>query len=133
MVEGMKVQLRNPWSQGGIPSEATRDAGTFWLDFRPLCQRFKTLYLNWNPAVFQYSSTKHFSFTLNGSDFDIGSNAQISLKGSGDAWILLQRHYLGKAEGWEGYIGISVFPGTERIYTYSRPAYRVFSMKAMLI
>lgn len=44
---------------------------------------------------------------------------------SGDVWILVERHYLGKGEGWEGYIGIAVFPGNERIYSYTRAIYRV--------
>ena len=133
MVDSGLIQLRNPWSKGGVPksslSTVPSDHSTFWLDFPSLCQTFKTLYLNWNPAIFQYSSRKHFSFTPNGSDFDIGSNAQyaISVHGTGDTWILLQKHYLGKSEGWEGYIGISVFPGNERIYTYTRPTYRVTS------
>lgn len=101
--------------------------GTFWIDYATLSQTFKTLYLNWNPTRFANYRQKHFSFTPNGSDFDIGSNGQYSfcIKGTGDVWILVEKHYLGKLEGWQGYIGLAVFPGNERIYSYTRATYRV--------
>ena len=141
------IQVRNPWSKGGILKSSfstveLRDAlsddqnqkfgpdvsrGTFWIEYAMLSQTFKTLFLNWNPGIFQYCRRKHFSFTPNGSDFDIAANGQytISVQGTGDVWILLERHYLGKSEGWEGYIGLAIFPGNERIYSYSRPRHRV--------
>ena len=140
------LQVRNPWSKGGIPhtafslgelhdsiSEVSTDLhddpskGTFWIDYTTLTQLFKTLYLNWNPQLFSHVRRKHFQFTPTGSDFDIGLNGQYTLTtdGSGEIWILLERHYLGKSEGWEGYIGLAIFPGNERIYSYSRPLFRV--------
>ena len=146
------LQIRNPWSKGGIPkstfstielqdalsgkSALTPDEslGTFWIDYASLSQMFKTLYLNWNPALFLYSYSKHFSFIPNGSDFDVGRNGQytISTQGPGDVWILVERHYFGKSEGWEGYIGLAVFSGNERIYSYSGATYRVFSISSEL-
>jgi hypothetical protein len=65
-----------------------------------------------------------------GSDFDVGLNGQYTFTTdtTGEVWILLERHYLGKSEGWEGYIGLAVFPGNERIYSYSRPLFRVLSL-----
>lgn len=124
--------------------------GTFWITYPTLSQAFKTLYVNWNPSLFNYSTSKHFSFTPNGSDFDVRQNGQYifsinqsksgevegtkggSNGGAGwgggvrDMWVLLERHYLGKLEGWDGYIGLAVFPGNERIYSYNtRALYRV--------
>ena len=141
------LQVRNPWSRRGIPKSTfstteLRDSleeadletitddssvGTFWVEYATLSQTFKTLYLNWNPSLFQHSRQKHFSFTPTGSDFDIGLNGQytFSVQGTGDVWILIERHYLGKSEGWEGYIGLAVFPGNERSYSYTRATYRV--------
>jgi hypothetical protein len=149
------LRVRNPWSKGGIPkssfsmdelrvslpSDEDKDLligntsiGTFWVDYATLFQTFKTLYLNWNPAVFQYYSQKHFSFTPSGSDFDVGTNGQytISVEGTGDAWILIERHYLGKSEGWGGYIGLAMFPGNERVYSYSRPIHRVIPVHVLI-
>lgn len=153
------LQIRNPWSRGGIPKSAfsTSDlwdalpsptpneavdedklsglsVGTFWVDYTVLSQSFKTLYLNWNPALFQYCQRRHLSFAPSGSDFDVGGNGQfsISVGGTGDVWILVERHYLGKSEGWEGYIGLAVFPGNERIYSYTRATYRVHSSFGIL-
>jgi hypothetical protein len=150
------LQVRNPWSRGGVPqssfttndmlealpSQSSRETtatelapadpslGTFWVDYAMLSQSFRTLYLNWNPAIFQYSTRKHISFTPSGSDFDVGGNGQytISVEGTGEVWILVERHCLGKTEGWEGYIGLAVFPGNERVYSYTRPTYRVSSL-----
>ena len=139
------LQVRNPWSKGGIPHTAfslneLHDAisetpdlhddpsrGTFWIDYNTLTQLFKTLYLNWNPNLFPHVRRKHFQFTPTGSDFDVGRNGQytLTIDRTGEVWILLERHYLGKSEGWEGYIGLAVFPGNERIYSYSRPLFRV--------
>jgi len=140
------LQVRNPWSKGGIPHTAfslggLHDAisdtptdlhddpskGTFWIDYTTLTRLFKTLYLNWNPRLFTHVKRKHFQFTPTGSDFDVGVNGQYTLtvNGTAETWILLERHYLGKSEGWEGYIGLAVFPGNERIYSYSRPLFRV--------
>jgi hypothetical protein len=118
--------------QAALPPETKQfsndpSSGTFWVEYSSLSYTFKTLYLNWNPALFQYYTRKHFSFTPNGSDFDIGTNGQytISVEGTGEVWILLERHYLGKSEGWEGYLGLAVYQGNERVYSYARPSYRV--------
>jgi calpain-7 len=135
------VKLRNPWSQGGIPKPSLDIAsipssdlvpgdlslGTFWFDFYTLTQVFKTLYLNWTPSLFPHFQTKHFTFTPNGSDFDVSSHAQYTFRGDGpgEVWLLLERHYLGQDEGWGGYIGLAVFSGAERLYCYGRPKWRV--------
>lgn len=104
--------------------------GTFWIDYPTLTQSFKTLYLNWNPSLFPHIAQKHFSFTPNGSDFDVAGNGQFmfSTDGTGEVWVLIERHCLGKLEGWEGYIGLAVFKGEERVYSYSRAIYRVSSL-----
>jgi calpain-7 len=145
------LKIRNPWSRGGVPKSSfdfsafwkdlpgtsmdgytpgDPSLGTFWLDYNTLCQHFKTLYLNWNPALFPHRAQKHFSFTPTGSDYDVGTNGQytISVQGTSDVWVLVERHYLGKSEGWNGYLGLAVFQGNERIYSYTRPAYRVLPM-----
>jgi len=103
--------------------------GTFWLDYPTLAHSFKTLYLNWNPSLFPYKAQKHFSFTPNGSDFDVAGNGQftVQVEGTGEVWGLIERHWLGKGEGWEGYVGLAVFRGEGRVYCYTRAVYRVLS------
>jgi hypothetical protein len=150
------LQIKNPWSRGGIPGssfsttelkstlqsidESSPDLpcdpslGTFWTEYSTLSRTFKTLYLNWSPARFESVRHKHFSFIPNGSDFDISSNGQytISVEGTGDVWIVVERHYLGKSEAWNGYVGLAVFPGDKRVYSYTRPIYRVPSLYSNL-
>jgi hypothetical protein len=119
-------KISTSFSSGSL-SPASDTLGTFWLPYSTLTQHFKTLYLNFNPSLFPYISRKHFSFTPNGSDFDVAGNAQYTIKmeGTGDVWILIERHCLGKGEGWEGYIGLAVFEGQGRIYCYERAVWRV--------
>jgi hypothetical protein len=49
----------------------------------------------------------------------------LQMEGEGVVWVLVERHYLGIEEGWEGYIGLSLFQGNERVYSYTRPVNRV--------
>jgi hypothetical protein len=129
------LQIRNPWSKRGIPKQTFHSQnfgddlthGTFWLEYHAISQTFKTLYLNWNPRLFGFVAQRHLSFAPVGSDIDVGGNGQfvLSVEGCGVVWVVLERHYLGGSEGWEGYIGLALFPGDERIYSYSRPIYRV--------
>ena len=146
---GRFLKVKNPWSQvstfhSTFSMDELRDAlddgkgsdddlisepsaGIFWTNYVALARMFKTMYLNWNPTRFRFSCQKHFSFTPNGSAFDISSNAQftVSVVATETIWFVARRHYLGKTEAWEGYIGLAVFSGINRMYTYSRPTYRV--------
>jgi len=130
------LQIRNPWSKRGIPKQTFHAEspfeddlthGTFWLEYHTLGQSFKTLYLNWNPRLFGFAAQRHFQFTPAGGDFDVGGNGQfvVTVEESGVVWLLVERHYLGSSEGWEGYIGLALFCGEERIYSYTRPVTRV--------
>jgi calpain-7 len=138
------LQVRNPWSKRGIPKRTFRPAegedfeeegvvgddvekGTFWLEYHALRQSFRTLYLNWNPRLFGFVAQRHLSFVPGRGGSDVGGMGQIVLQmeGEGVVWVLVERHYLGVEEGWEGYIGLALFQGNERIYSYTRPINRV--------
>jgi hypothetical protein len=143
------LKLRNPWSRGGIPhSSLTHDKlaalsstaspslpslyssdnsyGTFWIDLEEFLQSFKTLYLNWNPCFFRHSAKRHFTFASSGSAVDLSPNPQFLIKSDmgGEVWIFLERHILQKKEE-AVYIGLSVYEGTDTIYSYSKPLERV--------
>jgi len=134
-------QIRNPWSKRGIPKrtfntpnsdpeEAFTDdvgKGTFWVEYHVLRQSFRTLYLNWNPRLFGFVAQQHVAFVPGQSDVDVGGNGQVvvAVEGEGVVWVVVERHYLGCQEGWEGYIGLALFQGSERVYSYTRPINRV--------
>jgi calpain-7 len=135
-------QICNPWSKRGIPKSTYTEnevfgddvaRGTFWLEFHVLRQNFRTLYLNWNPQLFGFVAQRHLAFVPGGSDVDVGLNGQVVLavEGAGVVWVLVERHYLGVEEGWEGFIGLALFPGAERIYSYTRPINRVSNCEAI--
>ncbi|XP_050080262.1 calpain-7-like [Anopheles maculipalpis] len=123
-VDGVKLlQLKNPWSHlrwRGNYSEldavhwtpelqrtlgydpkmaATYDNGVFWIDYRSIMNFFDVFYLNWDPALFQYTYCIHQSWSAGVGPtkdaYNVGDNPQFSLTvpaGRGSVWILLTRH-----------------------------------------
>ncbi|XP_077516036.1 calpain-7-like isoform X2 [Amblyomma americanum] len=75
------------------------DNGVFWIDYDSVCHFFDVAYLNWNPALFQYTYCTHRTWTAGTGPvkdlYNIGENPQFTLElsRSGCAvWILLTRH-----------------------------------------
>uniref|UniRef100_A0A182QE17 Calpain catalytic domain-containing protein n=1 Tax=Anopheles farauti TaxID=69004 RepID=A0A182QE17_9DIPT len=123
-IDGVKLlQLKNPWSHlrwRGNYSEldvvhwtpelqrtlgydpklaATYDNGVFWIDYRSIMNFFDVFYLNWDPALFQYTYCIHQSWSAGVGPtkdaYNVGDNPQFSLTvpaGRGSVWILLTRH-----------------------------------------
>ncbi|KAG8229479.1 hypothetical protein J437_LFUL010053 [Ladona fulva] len=127
-VKGVRLlQLKNPWShlrwRGNYSeldvvhwtsemksllnfdpnSAAMFDNGVFWIDYDSICRFFDVFYLNWNPALFNFTYCIHQSWKAGSGPvkdlYNIGENPQFSLEvqmppscTSAAVWILLTRH-----------------------------------------
>ncbi|XP_071446361.1 calpain-7-like [Hetaerina americana] len=127
-VKGIRLlQLKNPWShlrwRGNYSeldvqhwtdemksilnfdpnSAAMFDNGVFWIDYDSICRFFDVFYLNWNPALFNYTYCIHQSWKAGIGPikdvYNVGENPQFSLEvqmppsaSSAAVWILLTRH-----------------------------------------
>lgn len=123
-INGVKLlQLKNPWSHlrwrgnysdldtihwtpdlqqqlGYDPKLAANyDNGVFWIDYHSILNFFDVFYLNWDPALFQYTYCIHQSWSAGVGPtkdaYNVGDNPQYSLTvpaGKGSVWILLTRH-----------------------------------------
>jgi calpain-7 len=112
--------VKNPWCDGTIWKEpgsgtgcladaqwtedlrrslaenATLSPGTFWIEFEEVIRNFESMYLNWNPGLFKYVETYHFSWaipTVSPPECFI-HNPQYSIHSAkgGIVWVLLSRH-----------------------------------------
>ncbi|XP_034951724.1 calpain-7-like [Chelonus insularis] len=125
LIDGMKLlQLKNPWShlrwRGNFSEYDTKhwtphlkrlldydpdsaieyDNGVFWIDYKSICHFADVFYLNWNPALFQYTYCIHQMWKAGigpiKDAYNIGDNPQFTLDVqpgvSGAVWILLTRH-----------------------------------------
>jgi calpain-7 len=128
-VDGQKLMLvKNPWCEGmswrgSIPRSpvdngddedeealpSSRDLlnqddkltpGTFWMDLNSVMQYFESIYLNWNPGLFQHRQDIHFAWDLSASSssskyksFSNNQQFRMSLAASGTAWLLLSHHF----------------------------------------
>lgn len=123
-IDGVKlIQLKNPWSHlrwKGNYSEldavhwtarlqealaydpklaAQVDNGVFWIDYHSIQNFFDVFYLNWNPALFQFTYCIHQKWSAGVGPtkdaYTIGDNPQYQLSvgaGQGSIWVLLTRH-----------------------------------------
>ncbi|XP_022182852.1 calpain-7-like isoform X1 [Myzus persicae] len=81
-------------------SAATFDNGIFWIDYTSVIHHFDVFCMNWNPAIFPYTSCIHKTWNTGTgpiSDlYNITENPQFFLDvgniNSGAVWILLTRH-----------------------------------------
>ncbi|XP_004925190.1 calpain-7 [Bombyx mori] len=123
LVNGVKLlKLKNPWShlrwRGNYSeldaahwtarlraalrydpdSAAQYDNGVFWIDYASILNFFDVFYLNWNPALFQFTYCIHQKWDAGNGPakdaYNIGDNPQFSLQvhGKGVVWLLLTRH-----------------------------------------
>lgn len=134
------ILVKNPWRDGKTWREAIsalawnekhtmgkleESTGTFWITFTEVIRNFESLYLNWDPGLFQFRQDHHFSWTLQNSVsrpyFTHNPQYSINSMKGGPVWVLLNRHFStderdilsssihGKAtRGPLGYIGLHV-------------------------
>lgn len=144
------LQLKNPWSHlrwkgnyseldvihwttelrdqlGYDPAQAALvDNGVFWIDYRSILQFFDVFYVNWNPALFQYTYSLHQMWSAGigpmRDAYTIGDNQQYRLAvgaGHGSVWVLLTRHITAIEDFRENreYITLLVYKnGGKRVY-----------------
>jgi hypothetical protein len=88
------------------PSNMPTRAGTFWMDLNKMLQHFDSLYLNWNPAIFDYREDIHFTWkcdTVGGTTGSLVCNPQFSVTSAGghNIWLLLSRHFQSRSQNHE--------------------------------
>ncbi|KAF2266143.1 cysteine proteinase [Lojkania enalia] len=71
---------------------------TFWIPLNHVIQHFESLYLNWNPGLFQYRQDIHFEWDIvnqHVADGCLVTHPQFffSAKEGGIVWLLLNRHF----------------------------------------
>jgi len=81
------------------PASASRlDNGLFWIDWDSLLNHFDSLYINWNPELFQHLSTIHSMWSKDigpiEDRIDMGMNPQyrLELSSADTVWVLLSKH-----------------------------------------
>lgn len=141
------LQLKNPWSKvrwkGAFSvhdrqrwtaalrkaldydqtSAMQHDNGVFWIDYASLLRYYQGVYLNWNPALFAHSTTRHGQWPKrHPSDTaddtaSLGRNPQFALTltvppgAPAATWLLLTRHTVFKDQGKDDFLTIHVFKG----------------------
>lgn len=82
-----------------IPTKRRPNPTTFWIGLEQVIRHFESLYLNWNPGLFQYRQDIHFEWTVEESggqeNKGLVTHPQF-LFHSEDAspvWFLLSRHF----------------------------------------
>lgn len=110
----LRTYLRQFYGYAEVaPDNAQEDDGMFWIDFDSVKKYFESLYLNWNPELFQHKGVWHEHWPVSlgptNDSITLGFNPQYSLtfprspssesvdggeaEGcSGTVWILLSRH-----------------------------------------
>lgn len=63
------ILVRNPWKdQSGVPTFSLEDHdighGSFWMDYDTVRMHFESLYLNYNPQMFEYKQMLEFTWSL---------------------------------------------------------------------
>lgn len=93
-------QLDGAWTdEDGVHATGKLDTspGTFWMAFNEVMRNFESLYLNWNPGLFQFRQDHHFSWTIHNSASSayFTHNPQYSINSvkGGPVWVLLSRHF----------------------------------------
>jgi len=102
------------------PSGNELAPGTFWMTLSDVFQNFESIYLNWNPDMFNHRQDMHIEWdlsTAHRSSNSLAENPQFSLSSmqGGTVWLLLCRHFRNdskvKKSGSEGRDGVLVnFP-----------------------
>nr|CDP32078.1 Putative calpain-like protease palB/rim-13 [Podospora anserina S mat+] len=104
--------IKNPWVDSlvwtGVGSSATLKTHTvgskpehatnqFWMAFEDALQHFDSLYVNWNPNLFQFRQDHHFKWDMPDATEELvfTKNPQYSVVSSSNSpiWVLLSRHW----------------------------------------
>ncbi|CAK7225337.1 cysteine protease [Sporothrix curviconia] len=104
-----RMLVKNPWCDNlvwrgrghgltSVSDTASSSAtGTFWIGFEDVIQYYESLYLNWNPSLFNCRQDHHFSWTLptKAMAHSFASNPQYAMvpEADGTVWVLLNRHF----------------------------------------
>ncbi|KAI9850174.1 MAG: cysteine protease [Thelocarpon superellum] len=118
-----RLLVKNPWIEGTVWKGRPRDKsssdpkaldecdgvqkaladeplapGTFWIDLDSVLQYFESIYLNWNPALYQHRQDIHFFWDLSTETQPpncIQGNPQYAINSveGGASWLLLSRHF----------------------------------------
>ncbi|KAK0674375.1 putative calpain-like protease palB/rim-13 [Cercophora samala] len=79
---------------GSTPEHATNQ---FWMAFEDALQHFDSLYVNWNPNLFQFRQDHHFKWDMPDATEELvfTKNPQYSVKSPSRSpiWVLLSRHW----------------------------------------
>ena len=85
------------YHRDSVPTQDRPHPTTFWIGLEQVIQHFESLYLNWNPGLFQYRQDIHFEWDVNTPSPGgcIVKHPQFALtsKGAGPVWLLLSRHF----------------------------------------
>ena len=112
--------------------------GTFWMDLNSVCQHFESIYLNWNPGLFNHRQDFHFSWDLTAQDDPSPSRGKyrsfashpqflVKTKNGGTLWLLLCRHFRDVPNTSATAPGQDIhMSGYISLYAYDNDASRVF-------
>ncbi|KAH9811680.1 calpain-like protease palB/RIM13 [Melampsora americana] len=90
------------------PSHHKELVGTFTISWESLQIYFDTIYMNWDPKIFEYQQTVHFSIPpVPVFTFRFGPVPQSQAEA--EVWILLTRHLSDQPSDCESYMSFSVF------------------------
>ncbi|EGG03841.1 calpain-like protease palB/RIM13 [Melampsora larici-populina 98AG31] len=90
------------------PSQQKELVGTFTISWEALQIYFDTIYMNWDPKIFEYQQTVHFSNApVPAFTFRFGPVPQSQAEA--EVWVLLTRHLSDQPSDCENYMSFSVF------------------------
>ncbi|CAN9091734.1 unnamed protein product [Alternaria alternata] len=84
------------YHRDSVPTQDRPHPTTFWIGLEQVIQHFESLYLNWNPGLFQYRQDIHFEWNVESSPGGcLVKHPQFAFasKHTGPVWFLLSRHF----------------------------------------
>lgn len=131
------VCVCNPWNSSGttdasdgdvkiaLKDRPTKDGRQFWLPFESLCLWFQSLYLNWNPDLYQFKTATHFLWGSDAIEWSqttktYEENPQFVIRNNSpepvETTLLFSRHTL-SATSATGYFSIDLYKAEGRKIT----------------
>jgi calpain-7 len=94
---GSKISLET-YHRDSVATLEKPHPTTFWIGLEQVIQHFESLYLNWNPGLFQYRQDIHFDWAIEsqktpGNCIVHHPQFAFSSKTAGPVWFLLSRHF----------------------------------------
>jgi calpain-7 len=109
-----KLLIKNPWCESPdsrnpnheindafgqpgskIPKGGHLEPGHFWMSLFEVFQKFRVMYVNWNPSIFKNRQDLHFNWDLTtqrSRTFVTSPQFSITSETGGTVWLLLGRH-----------------------------------------